>query len=228
MTRWGMVIDLDKCSGCGECVLACKSENNVPTAEPEEAQKGGALLWMQMLPLSEGSYPHVRTRFFPRPCMHCEHPPCVKVCPVGATYQSEDGITAQIHARCIGCRYCTVACPYTVRCFNWFTPQWPEEFRRMLNPDVSLRPKGVVEKCTFCVQRIQRLKDRIRQEGRSIRDEDVLRLPACAESCPSQAITFGDRDDPDSTVSRLSRSPRAFRLQEDLGTHPKVVYLSEG
>jgi molybdopterin-containing oxidoreductase family iron-sulfur binding subunit len=227
MTKWGMVIDLNRCTGCGACVLACKAENNIPTAEPEEAIKGRSLFWMQVLPMPEGEYPHFKMALLPRPCMHCEHPLCIKVCPVGATYQTPEGITAQIFARCIGCRYCTVACPYTVRVFNWLTPTWPEEFQRMRNPDVSVRPKGVVEKCTFCVQRICRAKEKARTENRPLKDEELIQLPACAESCPAKAIYFGDLGNPNSTVSKLARSKRAFRLQEDLGTHPKVVYLRE-
>ena len=227
MTKWAMAIDLDRCTGCGSCVVACKAEMNIPTVSPEEARKGGALYGMTMLPMTAGEYPHVRTRMLPRPCMHCEEPQCTKVCPVGATYKTPDGIVAQIFARCIGCRYCTVACPYAARVFNWLTPEWPDPMGRQLNPDVSVRTKGVVEKCTFCHHRVAKARDQARQEGRTLRDDEVLRLPACAQSCPATAITFGDLSDPESAVSRLERSARAFRLQEDLGTHPKVIYLRE-
>jgi menaquinone reductase, iron-sulfur cluster-binding subunit len=132
-----------------------------------------------------------------------------------------------VYARCVGCRYCTTACPFTRRYFNWTAPRWDEPLEQMLNPDVSVRPKGVVEKCTFCSQRVRGVKEQARREDRAVRDDELVRLPACAETCPTEAITFGDLDDPDSTVSRLERSPRAFRLLEDLGTHPKVVYLTE-
>lgn len=227
MARWGMVIDLDRCTACGACVISCKAENNIPTASPEEAKKGGSYYWMEMLPMGEGEFPHPKFQFIPRPCMHCDRPACIKVCPVRATYKNEEGIVAQIFARCIGCRYCTVACPYTVRVFNWFAPSWPESLKNQLNPDVSIRPKGVVEKCIFCHHRLRKVKERARRENRPVRDEEVVHLPACAESCPAKAISFGDLDNQDSTVSKLARLHRAFRLQEDVGTHPKVIYLRE-
>ncbi|MHC4222867.1 MAG: 4Fe-4S dicluster domain-containing protein [Planctomycetota bacterium] len=223
---WGMVIDLDRCTGCQACVVACRQENNVPFGEPEDARQGRSIFWMQLISVVEGEYPDVRATFLPRPCMHCAHPACIKVCPVRATYQTEEGLTAQIYARCIGCRYCTVACPYTVRSFNWRSPAVPEPLDRVHNPDVSTRPKGVVEKCSFCVQRIRVAKERARAEDRELRDGDVV--TACQEACPANAIYFGDLHDSKSVVNRLSRSKRVFRLLEDLGTEPKVYYLKEG
>jgi len=223
---WGMVIDIDRCTGCQACVVACRQENNVPFAEPEESKRDRSIFWMQLLRMYEGEYPDVRGTFIPRPCMHCAHPACIKVCPVGATYQTEEGLVAQIYARCIGCRYCTVACPYTVRFFNWHKPEIPEPLDRIHNTNVSRRPKGVVEKCTFCVQRIRAAKEKARTERRDIADGDVV--TACQEACPAKAIYFGDLHDPESVVGRLSKSKRAFRLLEDLGTEPKVVYLKEG
>ena len=229
MTRWGMVIDLDRCTACQACTIACRAENNVPFAEPGEAEKGRVISWNQVMSSVEGEYPRVSMRYIPMPCMHCDHPPCVQVCPVEATYQNPEGIVAQIYNRCIGCRYCTVACPYTRRFFNWYDPSWPEVMKRQFNPEVSIRPKGVVEKCTFCIQRLREVQELARKEGnRPIRDEDVVRLPACCQTCPSEARYFGDLDDPTSTVSKLAQSRRAFRLQEALGTHPKVIYLAEG
>jgi molybdopterin-containing oxidoreductase family iron-sulfur binding subunit len=225
--RWGMVIDLDKCTGCGACVDACRAENNVPVAGPERTAEGRAIYWMDMLSVKEGEYPDLRWQIIPTPCNHCDNPPCVRVCPVGATFINEEGIVAQIWARCIGCRYCTTACPYTRRYFNWVEPSWPEDRKSQLNPDVATRPKGVVEKCTFCHHRIRAARERAREEGKELADGDVRRLPACAQSCPADAITFGDLNDPDSEVSRLSRSPRVFRLQEERGTEPKVYYLRE-
>ncbi len=224
--RFGMVIDLDKCTGCQACVIACRAENNVAAAGPEEAAKGRAILWMHQLPVVEGELPNVRERFIPVLCNHCEDPPCVKVCPVKATYKNPDGVVAQIYTRCIGCRFCTVACPYTRRYFNWYPPQWPEEMKAQLNPDVYVRIQGIVEKCTFCSQRIRAGKDKAKQENRQVRDGDII--PACVEICPAKAMFFGDMDDPNSMVANLERSPRAFRLLEDLGTRPKVIYLSEG
>lgn len=225
--KWGMAIDLDRCTGCQACAVACRAENNIPMAGAANTEKGRAIFWMNLLRISEGTYPSVRQQFFPTPCNHCEDPPCIKVCPVGATTQSEEGIIQQVPERCIGCRLCEVSCPYTRRYFNWAEPSWPAESREQLNPDVAVRPGGVIEKCLFCHHRIRTVKERVRAEGRPLRDDDVRRLPACAASCPADAIVFGDLNDPQSEVSRLAESPRAFRLLEELGTRPKVVYLRE-
>lgn len=226
MPRWGMVIDLDKCTGCQACVVACKVENNVPFAEPDQAEKGRTISWIEVITTVEGEYPNVQLRHVPRPCMHCDNPPCTKVCPTRATYKNPEGLVAQIYPRCIGCRYCTNNCPYTVKYFNWYRPEWPDEMKAYLSPDVSLRPKGVVEKCTFCHHRLQRAKEEARAEGRELHERDYV--PACVESCPSEAMYFGDLDDPTTAVYRLARSGRAYRLMEELGTEPKVYYLREG
>ncbi|HTL52101.1 MAG TPA: 4Fe-4S dicluster domain-containing protein [Planctomycetota bacterium] len=224
---WGMAIDLDRCTACQGCAVACRAENNVPVAGPIQTENDRAIFWMDMLKVEEGQYPELKTQYIPTPCNHCEDAPCTKVCPVGATFINEEGIVAQIWGRCIGCRYCTTACPYTRRYFNWEMPMWPEELKSQLNPDVATRPSGVVEKCTFCHHRIRHAKETVRAEGRALTDADVRHLPACAAACPAEAITFGDLNDPDSEVSALARSPRAFRLQEELGTKPKVIYLRE-
>lgn len=217
--RWGMVIDLDLCTGCGACVIACKVENNIPFTGIDERDWGTEIEWMSILNYKGGA--------LPVPCLHCDNPPCTKVCPVGATYVNEEGIVAQIWDRCIGCRYCQVSCPYERKFFNWKKPEWPDTYIQMLNPDVAPRPKGVVEKCTFCYHRIRKVKEKARDEKRNIRDEEVRYLPACAEACPTRAIVFGDLEDPNSLVSHLVKSPRAFRLVEHLGTKPKVIYLAE-
>ena len=226
MPKWGMVIDLDKCTGCEACVVACMQENNIAFAEPEESAKGRVIHWMEMLTEEEGEYPHIKSRTLPRPCMHCDHPPCIKVCPVGATYRSPEGIVGQIYARCIGCRYCTAACPYTARYFNWHEPEWPGDMADALHDDVSVRPKGVVEKCSFCHHRLVRAREQARMERREMQEDEYV--PACVEQCPPQAITFGDLGNPASTVATQARSARALRLLEDLGTEPKVIYLTEG
>lgn len=227
MVRWGMVIDLDKCTACQACTIACRAENNVPFAGEEQTRKGRAIFWNEVIPIVEGKYPNISTTFIPRPCMHCENPPCVKVCPVGATYlREEDGLVMQNVHRCIGCRYCTVACPYGSRFFNWFKPEWPEPMDNYLNPDVPKRFTGVVEKCTFCIHRIENAKKEAERESREIKDGDVI--PACVQTCPANARYFGDLEDPESEVSKLKKSPRAFKLLGDLGTHPKVIYLKQG
>jgi len=228
MAKWGMVIDLDRCTACQTCTISCRSENNIPFAGPEESKKGRAIFWNEVIPIIEGEYPYIKANFIPRPCMHCDNPACIKVCPVKATYKNEEGLVAQIYNRCIGCRLCMCACPYTARSFNWFHAEWPKEMKRYLNPEVSVRCKGVVEKCTFCVHRLRKVKEKARIEKKKLRDEDLVRLPACCQSCPANARYFGDLDDPESTVSKLSKSPRAFQLLEELGTHPKVFYLKEG
>lgn len=225
MPRWGMVIDLNKCTGCGECVAACKVENNVAIVGADESKKGRAMLWMDMLTVYEGEYPSAKIHYIPRPCFHCDNPPCTKVCPVRATYLNSEGIVTQVFPQCIGCRYCMAACPYTVKSFNWYSPDWPEEMAAALNPDVSVRPAGVVEKCTFCVHRLQKAKEDAAAEDREMRENDYV--PACVESCPTQAMTFGDLDNSSSEVAKLNKSPRAYRFLEDLGTEPKVYYLSE-
>jgi Fe-S-cluster-containing dehydrogenase component len=220
-----MVIDLDRCTACQACSVACQAENNCPVPQASDAQRGRTFTWMELTTFTEGEYPRPKLRMLPRPCMHCDEPPCIKVCPVKATYKGEEGIVGQIYGRCIGCRYCTTACPYTVRYFNWFVPQWPEPMQKGLNPDVSVRPKGVVEKCTFCHHRLMRARDQARMEGRELRPGDYV--PACVEICPAKAMAFGDLDDPSSEVSQLAESRRAFRLLDDLGTKPKVIYLQE-
>lgn len=224
MARWGLVIDLDRCTGCQACVAACKQENNVPLSTPEAAVSGRLMTWIQLVPVSLPGR-DVPTAL-PLMCQHCDRPPCTDVCPTSATYLAPDGIVAQIYPRCIGCRYCTNACPYTVKVFNWTAPEWPEPMSRMANPDVSPRPKGVVEKCTFCHHRLQRARDRAAAERRELAQEDYV--PACVQTCPAAAMVFGDLDDPHSEVAALAESPRAFRWMEELGTRPKVVYLREG
>ena len=226
MPRWGMIIDLAKCTACQACVVACQTENNIPCVEPEEAALGRILSWLSVLPEVRGEYPRVSMRLLPLPCLHCDSPPCIRVCPVQATGITPEGVVRQTFARCIGCRYCTNACPYTRRAFNWYRPEFPGELEQALNPDVSVRPKGVVEKCTLCHHRLIGAREQARKEGRRLAEGDYL--PACVEICPEGAMYFGDLDDSSSTVAELARSPRAFRYLEELGTEPKVIYLAEG
>ena len=229
MPRWGMVIDLDKCTACQACTIACQAENNVPFAGPEEAALGRSKHWHDVMADlgHEAEYPEFHVRFIPRPCMHCENPPCVLVCPVGATYVDDEGVVRMDYELCVGCRYCTTACPYAIRYFNWYAPEFPAGYDTYLNPNVPVRPVGVVEKCSFCIHRLEEAKREAAAQGRGLTDADVVLLPACNQACPASARYFGDLDDGESTVSRLAHSPRAFKLLEDLGTEPKVYYLTE-
>ncbi len=223
MTRWGMTIDTDRCTGCEACVVACNAENNIPTVGPEEAAKGRTMHWLRIERSYEGDFPDVRVRFTPVLCQQCGHAPCEPVCPVYATYHNPEGLNAMVYSRCVGTRFCANNCPYTVRTFNWFEPEFPAPLDQQLNPDVSVRSAGVMEKCTFCVQRIQDAKFTAKSEGRALEDGDVQ--PACAQSCPTRAIVFGDLDDEHSLVSRLAGGARAERLLGELGTQPAVIYL---
>ncbi len=226
MPRWGMVIDLDRCSGCRGCVVACKQENNIAPSTQEQAESSRMISWINVITVVEGDYPDTKLRLLPMLCQQCENPPCVRVCPVGATQKSLQGIVGQIYPRCIGCRYCASACPYQVKYFNWFKPSWPREFEQSRNPSVCVRPKGVIEKCTFCVQRLQRARDQSAFEGRKVRSEGEY-VPACVESCPAKAMYFGDLEDRSTQVAHLARDVRAFRVMDELGTGPNVIYLKE-
>ncbi len=221
--RWGLVVDLDRCTGCEACVTACHAENNIPTVGPSEAARGRAMHWMRVERYWEGEFPDVRVKFRPVLCQQCDQAPCEPVCPTYASHQNEDGLNAQVYNRCIGTRYCANACPYNVRFFNFFNPSWEKPLHLQLNPDVSVRDVGVMEKCTFCVQRIAAAKRDARAEGRPIADGSLQ--SACAQACPASALVFGDLNDPESAVSRLSRSARGSKLLEDLGAEPKVTYL---
>ena len=220
---WGMVIDLDRCTGCEACVVACHAENNIRISGEEEAAQGRAINWIRIERYWEGEYPNVSAKFMPVLCQHCGNAPCEPVCPVYASYHTPDGLNAQVYNRCIGVRYCGNNCPYIARQFNWFDPHWDAPLQEQLNPDVTVRQNGIMEKCTFCVQRIRKVKEQAESEGRRIRDGEVV--PACVQSCPTSALVFGDRNDPDSRVSDMARSDRGFRLLESLGTDPAVTYL---
>ncbi len=224
--RWAMVIDLDRCTGCQGCVVACHAENNIAIAGEEEASKGRTLHWIRIERYWEGEYPNVKARFMPVLCHQCGAAPCEPVCPVFATYHNPEGLNAQIYNRCIGTRFCGSACPYKVRVYNWFKPEFPSPLEQQLNPDVSVRERGIIEKCSFCIQRIRRTELDAGVEGRPLHDGEVQ--PACVQCCPTNALVFGDLNEPESQVSRLARSHRAFRMLDFLGTDPGVIYLKGG
>ena len=223
--RWGMAIDLDRCTGCQACVAACHAENNLPLSDPESAAKGRAVHWIRVDRYYEGEFPDIRVRYMPVLCQQCDEAPCEPVCPVYATYQNPEGLNVQVYNRCVGTRYCANNCPYSVRFFNWFDPGWPAPLGLQHNPDVSIRMGGVMEKCTFCIQRIKRAESEAKEAQRALADGDFQ--PACAQSCPAEALVFGDLNDPESKVSRQASAGRSSRLLEELGTEPKVFYLKK-
>ncbi len=227
MSRYGMVIDLDKCNGCGACMVACAVENNVPPANADATERTG-ITWMRVFRVNNGApYPANRVRFIPMMCQHCADTPCAHVCPQNAVdVDQETGIIDQMPQRCLGCRYCMAACPYHARFFNWWDPAWPAGMEKALNPSVAPRMRGVVEKCNFCHARYQAARAKAAGAGsRTVNPADYT--PACVESCPTKAIQFGDLADPASEVAKASHDSNAFRLLERLGTESKVYYRTE-
>jgi len=254
---WAMVIDLDRCTGCGACVTACQAENNTPVVGENESSKGRVLNWIRIERYIEGDYPNVKVKFIPILCQQCDKAPCEVGCPVYATYHNQDGLNVQVYNRCVGTFTCATYCPYDVRRFNWFTYNKRELLQgkggtatsfeppldQQLNPDLSVREMGVMEKCTFCIQRIRAAKDTAKDEKREVKDGEIY--PACVQTCPAKAMTFGDLNDPNSMVSKLTgltektdylredgsriahiaKNPRTYRLLEDVNVFPKVFYL---
>ena len=232
-TRWGMAIDLARCTGCNACVAACNAENNVPYVGAEQIRRGRAMHWMRIERYFEGGEhgEPLETRFVPMLCQQCGNAPCEPVCPVFAAYHTADGLNGQVYNRCVGTRYCANNCPYKVRYFNWYDMSepgapnfaWPEPMPWMLNPDVTVRSRGVMEKCTFCVQRIRGAQHTARTEGRELVDGEIR--TACQQTCPADAITFGNLTDPEARVTRLAGDPRGYHVLEGLNTKPAVTYL---
>ena len=225
--KWTMVIDLDKCTGCGACVVACHAENNVPIVTEQEVIRGRGQHWIHIERYWEGEFPDIKAHFLPLLCQQCSRAPCEPVCPVYATVHSErENLNLQVYNRCVGTRYCQNNDPYKVRFFNWFDPVFEEPLNQQLNPDVTVRSAGVMEKCTFCVQRIRRAEEAALVEHRPLQDNEVL--PACVQTCPPAALVFGHLNDPNSRVAHLATDRRKFRLLEELGTEPQVIYLKGG
>jgi molybdopterin-containing oxidoreductase family iron-sulfur binding subunit len=229
-----MSIDLDACTGCSACVVACQAENNVPVVGVEQVRKSRIMHWLRIDRYYEGDGAGARSVHQPMMCQHCGHAPCETVCPVLATTTSSEGINQQVYNRCIGTRYCANNCPYKVRRFNWHNYTANPDFdfnmasplgRLVLNPDVTVRSRGVMEKCNLCVQRIQLGKNQATLSRRPIADGDVA--TACQQACPTGAIVFGDLKDPRSRVSALLAGRRAYRVLEELGTRPAVGYLKK-
>jgi Fe-S-cluster-containing dehydrogenase component/anaerobic selenocysteine-containing dehydrogenase len=220
--RWAMIVDLDRCIGCGACEVACYAENNIPVMGAEPLKKTRQMAWIQIPPYRLETDPG-RIGFLPLPCQHCDAAPCEPVCPVFAAVHNDQGLNAQVYNRCIGTRFCSNNCPYKVRRFEWFNPYWRKPLNLQLNPDVDVRCRGVMEKCTFCVQRILDAERRAKVEGRNLRDGEVQ--PACVQSCPTGAFVFGDLMLPGSEVSRLIEHPRRYQLLHELNTKPAVIYL---
>jgi len=225
---WGMTIDLNACTGCSACVAACYAENNVPIVGKEQVAVGRIMSWIRMdryFPQPERTEPQPQLYLMPMLCQQCDHAPCEPVCPVFAAVHTDEGLNGQVYNRCVGTRYCENNCPYKVRRFNYFEPDWPEPSHLQLNPDVTARGVGVMEKCTFCIQRIVNTEITAKIEKRSLRDGEII--SACAQACPTKAISFGDMKDPASAMMkrRDANKDRSYRSLEDLNTQPAIVYL---
>ena len=251
-----MVVDLDRCTGCQACVVACQSENNIPINTKDLFLQKRAYEWIRIERYWEGEFPNVKARYIPIMCQHCENAPCEPVCPVFATYHNDEGLNVQIYNRCVGTRYCANNCPYQVRFFNYWEPVWPPRLRNQLNPDVTVRSRGIMERCSFCIQRIRRAELTVERQERKTLDAETMEkrnfFPACVQACPTNALMFGDQnqdgkenrpaspvapyfDEANAQIEARHRGEhpaegqhsRVYRLLEEMGTKPNVIYLKK-